>query len=189
VGFPTGGEYISQVAEDRMPEEVIKTITLLAAGGAARVFWYQLFDDRDYTDTTSTSSEDYFGLACFSPPAVPVITKKKGADAFALCGKYIPGTVYRPDLPLRSNDGGGIRAYCFQGPEQSALILWADTIEVSEAKAVMVTLPGTDQTRYDIETGASTVVSGETVTDNLGKAPLFLTWKPAAGSSPSVSTP
>jgi hypothetical protein len=173
-----------------MPEEVIKTITLLAAGGARRVFWYQLFDDRDPSDTSSESSEDYFGLAYFKQAGnLTGITKKKGADAYALCGKYIPGTLYRPDLPVRSGTGGGdIQAYCFEGTGTNALILWADLIEADGTKAVTVTLPGSGRTQYDIETGAATAVSGETSTYNLGRTPVFLTWKPAAGSSPSIYT-
>jgi hypothetical protein len=179
-GFPTGGQYVSLVKEDNMPEEVIKTITLLAARGAAHVFWYELFDDNDHV---VTDSEDWFGLATYDS-TTNVITKKKGADAFALCGKYIPGTVYRP-----VTGGSGIQAYCFQGEEESALILWADTKAVSDTVEVEVTLRGTDWKQYDIVDGTGTALSGETVSLSLGKTPVFLSWKPAGKASPSISTP
>jgi hypothetical protein len=190
-GFPTGGQYVSRVEEDCMPEEVIKTITLLAARGAAHVFWYQLFDDRDVGDDSFTSSEEYFGLGYFKKtPNTGTITKKKGADAFALCGKYIPGTLYRPDLSVT---GSGVQAYWFEGAEESALILWADTKAVGDTVPVTVTLPGTGWTRHNIEAevgadGSGTAVSDATATYNVGKTPVFLTWKPTA-KVPSVSAP
>jgi hypothetical protein len=183
VGFPTGGQYVSLVDETRMHEEVVKTITLLAARGAARVFWYELFDDNAHV---AEDSEDWFGLATFND-STSAVTKKNGADAYGLCGKYIPGTVYRPDWPARKA-GSGIQAYCFQGPEQSALILWADTLATTDTKPVTVTLPGSDRMQHNIGDGTNTAVSSETVTYNVGTTPLFFTWKPA-GAAPSISTP
>ncbi|MDR0730389.1 MAG: hypothetical protein LBF63_01890 [Treponema sp.] len=179
-GFPTGGRYVSLVKEDNMPEEVIKTITLLAARGAAHVFWYQLFDP---ADKDVENSEDYFGLADYNS-STNAITKKKGADAFALCGKYIPGALYQPDLAVT---GSGIQAYWFQGPEESALILWADTKAVGDTVPVTVTLPGTDWMRRDIVTGEGAEFLEETI--DVGKTPVFLSWKLAAKSVPSVRAP
>jgi hypothetical protein len=182
VGYPTGGRYVSRVAEDRMPEEVIKTITLLAARGARHVFWYQLFD----TGTRSPDdSEDWFGLAYYNSTG-DVITEKKGLRAYALCGANIPGSLYRPDLPAGSVSD--VQAYCFQRGDTSSLILWADLLDADGTKTVTVTLPGSDQTEYNIDTGAGTGISG-TATYALGRTPVFLTWKPAAGSSPSISAP
>ncbi|MDR2160236.1 MAG: hypothetical protein LBP23_09265 [Treponema sp.] len=182
VGYPMGGgQYVSRVDVDRGPEEVIKTITLLAARGARTAFWYQLFDED--TDQVPEDAEDWFGLALYNT-GTQTITEKKGLRAYALCGKNIPGSLYRPDLAVPE----GVQAYWFQKGETGSLIFWTDPLAADGTTAVTVRLPGSDQTRYDIVTGAGTAI-GANATYDVGRTPVFLTWKSAEGFSPSISVP
>jgi hypothetical protein len=46
---------------------------------------------------SKTNSENYFGLV------YPDYSYKKGAEAYALCGRYLAGKTYRPELPERNS--------------------------------------------------------------------------------------
>jgi hypothetical protein len=192
VGYPTGGQYVTGIAPARMPGEVVKTIVLLAAGGAKHVFWYQAFDNMPRGGSADENAEKWFGLAEWN---AGTITKKPGADAFALCAKYLQGTTYRPGWPLRSKSGGNVQAYCFEGKETSTLVLWADTVTVTEQVPVTVTFPGAAE-RHQIETGTNTpgelpkdvavsVAASSTV--SVGAEPLFFTW--TGSGAPQIAAP
>jgi hypothetical protein len=215
MGFPTNGQYSSCVEEDRMPEEVVKTIVLLATGGAARhIFWYQTFDPIDDTsgsppnpEPVDTNSEDWFGFAYYKPPASNRlginnpngITKKKGADAYALCARYIQGTTYRRDLAIVSGVDGA-QAYYFEGENGArTLVLWSDKIDATATTPVRVKLPGSEWKQYSLG-DAGVWNAGDDVADlgqdlssgdnvyALGKTPLFFTWT-ADSALPSVTAP
>jgi hypothetical protein len=107
VGYSTTtGDYPIRVPETRMPDEVVKTIALLAAEGARHVFWYQLFDP---PGKNPLESEDNFGLL------EDDYTPKLGKEAYALCGRLIPGSTWRGDLPERSGLPDTLRALYFEG--------------------------------------------------------------------------
>jgi hypothetical protein len=197
MGFPTNGQYSSCVEEDRMPEEVIKTIVLLATGGAARhIFWYQLFDPNS---PVAANSEDWFGFAYYKPPAnASGITKKKGADAFALCAKYISGTTYRR-LPIVSGVSG-VESYYFEGKNGArTMVLWSSKIDATATTPVRVNLPGSGWRQYSLgeagpwTAGSSVAGLGQDLSSGnnvyaLGKTPLFFTWT-ADSALPSVTAP
>ena len=207
MGFPTGGQYSTVVEEDRMPAEVVKTIVLMASRGVKHLFWYQLFDDLDNVDTPNPdNSEDWFGLAYYKPSSpnllnIPAnatgITKKKGADAYALCGKYIQGTTWRR-LPLVSGPED-VEAYYFEGKNGArTLVLWADRIDAAATAPARVTLPGSDQKRYSLgdsgpfTTGDDAASLGQPVPESgvypVGSVPLFFTWTAESGL-PRVTAP
>jgi hypothetical protein len=167
VGFPTGGDYLSKVPEEKMPEEVVKAIVSLAVGGARHMFWYQLFDP---AERNPGDSEDYFGLVNHD------YSYKQGADAYALCGRYIPGTTYRPALPEHSGNPGSIQSFYFEGGEENTLVIWRDGGE-SEPIGARITLPGTGRQRHDPVTGKSEPIDGETTSISLGAIPHMYTWE------------
>jgi hypothetical protein len=197
MGFPTGGQYTSCVEEDRMPAEVVKTIVLLAADGVEHIFWYQLFDPNTQVNT---DSEDWFGLAYYKPANNSNgITKKKGADAYALCGKYIQGATYRRNLPIVSGLGD-IAAYYFEGEAGArTLVLWAEKISATATAPARISLPGSGWKQYSLgDSGAwdpnSSVdalgrdVPGNAVY-NVGNEPLFFTWTADSPALPRVTAP
>jgi hypothetical protein len=199
MGFPTDGANSSCVEEDRMPEEVVKTIVLLAAGGVQHVFWYQLFDPNTQN---AENSENWFGLAYYKPATNPDgITKKKGADAYALCGKYIQGTTYRGDLSIVSGVGD-VAAYYFEGKNGArTLVVWAEKISATATTDVRITLPGSGWKQYSLgDSGAwdpagSVDDLGQDLTQgnnvySVGKTPLFFTWTAeSAASTPRITAP
>jgi hypothetical protein len=195
MGFPTGGQYTSCVEEDRMPEEVVKTIVLLATEGVRHIFWYQLFDPNTQD---SENSEDWFGLAYYKPTNNSNgITKKKGADAYALCGKYIQGATYRRNLPIGSGLDD-LEAYYFEREGGArTLVLWAEKISATEKARVRVSLPGSGWKQYGL--GNSGAWSASDSVDNLGRdvpgsavyevgnVPLFFTWMADSAALPSIT--
>jgi hypothetical protein len=168
VGFPTGGSYLTRVSEENMPEQVVKTIAGLAAAGAARVFWYQLFDplERDPDD-----SEDFFGLLNrdYSP--------KGGKEAYALCGRYIPGTVFRPGLPKGVEQLPDIRAFYFEGQEgRNTLIIWKEG-DVPAPETLRIVLPGSGGRLHNPVDGSSEPLAGESTDVSVGRMPRIYTWE------------
>ena len=145
IGYPMQGSYGTEVAEEKMPLEVLKTITLLAAGGAQRIFWYELFDHG--SGGNPSDSEHWFGLLNRDD-----FSKKGGADAYQLCALNFPGRTLRTALPERSGETGDVAAYYFEGSDgKHTLVIWSNRL--SRLHALTVTLPGSNQMEWNIRTG------------------------------------
>ncbi|MDR2484842.1 MAG: hypothetical protein LBD55_05560 [Treponema sp.] len=181
VGYPTQGSYGTEVPEDHIPDMMIKTVIPLLAGNAKHIFWYHLFDPPSNRQDPE-DSEDWFGLVKDD------FEKKKGADAYSLVSKHIPGKTYYSLLPERSGIPDSIRAYYFEGNDgKHTLIIWNDD-PVSD-KQVTVTLPGSGGKTYDAQSGEPAAI-GETATvtlrsrfspnPNLG----FFTWENTDAAKP-----
>ncbi|MDR0690230.1 MAG: hypothetical protein LBG08_08230 [Spirochaetaceae bacterium] len=178
VGYPTGGCYPTRVAEDALPEYVVKTLTGLAVRGARTVFWYDLADSYNRgKEPNRLNSESFFGLA------YPDYSPKKGAAAYALCGRYLAGAEYRPEIPVREALPREVEALCFRGEGgQNTLILWS---QGKSPLPIRVVLPGSAQTLHDIVSGKGRAVSEETEL-LLDKIPLFFTWVSGPEQTPPV---
>ena len=87
IGYPTAPSmnYFTEVDEARMPEMTVKTCALLAAEGAQKLFWYQLFDPER---REAANSEDWFGLVWNRAGGWQ---KKGGYFGYALCARHLPG--------------------------------------------------------------------------------------------------
>ena len=123
------------------------------------------------------------------------ITKKKGADAYALCGKYIQGTTYRRLV----SGPGDVEAYYFEGKNGArTLVLWADWMDAAATTPARVTLPGSDQQQYSLGNsgpftlGDDAADLGQPVPESavysVGSVPLFFTWTAESGL-PHVTAP
>jgi len=165
VGYPTGGWYPTKVAERRFPEYVIKTWTLLAAGGAQKLLWYQLFDP---FRRNRNSSEAFFGLVHNNRDY-----SSKGAEAFRLCAGFISGTECYAIEPGADGVPRRLRAFWFKGAENSALVLWNEGFG---SRKVNLQITGTAHALHDIVTGNASPIPAETVV-KVGKTPVFLTWQ------------
>jgi hypothetical protein len=191
VGYPTydtsprpAGRYGTDILEANMPETVLKTIVLLTANGAQRLFWYHLFDPgvQDNTD-----SEDWFGLI----KRDLAWTWKGGAAAYRLAAKNIPGTVCK--TPERADLSDAIQAYYFEGSDgRHTLVIWND---INIAKDVRVYLPGVNQKVYNLTTGEAVSI-GETSIytlkskDEVNHFIQFFTWEnPGSSLPPRISAP
>ncbi|MDR0494513.1 MAG: hypothetical protein LBG95_02645 [Treponema sp.] len=166
VGYPTGGWYPTAAAEKKFPAYVVKTFVYLAASGANRIFWYQLFDP---AQRKKINSEDYFGLVRSENDYT-----SKGAEAFRLCAVYLAGTVYRPDLPLREKLPHSLQAFYFEQPDGSggALALWKEGIPTQ----VKLQSGNNVFTAHDPVTGAaSEIFDGKAI--KVGTSPVFITWQ------------
>jgi hypothetical protein len=203
-GFPTSGTYGWSHPESTLPENLVKTITLLAANGAKHIFWYCLYDSKKLEDAANTEKSDaerWFGLVVKGTPKY----NKLGANAYALCARYLPGYTWQPSLPKRSGLSKDIQSFYFEKPDGGAagsrtLILWNDK---DTSVKVKVTLPGNNWLLHDpgereFESAGGTNqpappadIDGEgravvTVT----KTPVILTWQADAGSpAPKISAP
>lgn len=166
VGYPTGGLYPTRAREKRFPEYIIKTFIYIAASGAQKIFWYQLFDP---VEREKTDSEDYFGLVRSKDNYA-----SKGAEAFRLCAKYLKGAeCYIPemekDLPK------SLRAFYFKRAERSALVLWNEGFG---SKQIRLRLPGSNHESHDIVSGNASPIQAE-IEVTAGKTPVFITWQNA----------
>jgi len=176
VGYPTGGLYPTKVSEKNYPAYIIKTFTLLAAGGAKKIFWYQLFDPET---RKSTNSEDFFGLVRSRNDH-----SSKGAEAFRLCAVYLSGTVYQPQAPSAKptaevsrapwleNLPKSISSYYFKGDGRNVLVLWKKR---PGTKSVHLDLPGTGHISHDPVSGNSNALPQESQI-KIGTMPVFITW-------------
>jgi hypothetical protein len=168
VGFPTHGWYPTRVSEKKYPDYIVKTLASLAAHGANKIFWYELFDSYNKNEKASRmDSEKFFGLL------YPDLTYKEGAFAFALCGKYLDNTTYIPDFSKNAGLPPFIRALYFQGKDNNALVLWKDGPGSSE---IHLSLPGIDHVRHDIASNNFILIENE-LNISVNSIPLFLTWK------------
>ena len=168
VGYPTGGLYPTRISEKKFPAYVIKTFTLLAARGAQKVFWYQLFDP---VNRKSANSEDFFGLVRSKSDYT-----SKGAEAFRLCATYLPDSTHLTyelrlaDLPK------SLRVFYFEGAQDRVLILWNES---PGSKQVRLLLSGTDHKIHEPVTGGSVTIQGESLV-NVSSTPVFITWQGGA---------
>jgi hypothetical protein len=167
VGYPTGGWYPTAITEKKFPAYVVKTFIYLAAAGANRIFWFQLFDP---VQREKFDSEDCFGLVRSENDYT-----SKGAEAFRLCAVNLAGTVYRPDLPLRGKLPHSLQAFYFEKPDGSggALVLWKGGIPVQ------VKLQSSNNgifTAHDPVTGVATALFEEKAI-KIGTKPVFVTWQ------------
>ncbi|MDR0878538.1 MAG: endo-1,4-beta-xylanase [Treponema sp.] len=169
VGYPTGGFYPTKIPESGLPKFLVKTMTGLAVRGAEISFWYKLCDRYNRDDPRDLfDSERYFGIA------YPDYSPKKGAASYALCARYLAGTEYRPDLPLRKNLPKMAETLYFRGENgENTLILWNNGEAPLSVRAV---LPGTGHTIHDIVSGEGKSFDRE-IKLSLNGDPKFLTWK------------
>ncbi|MDR0589418.1 MAG: hypothetical protein LBG25_02615 [Spirochaetaceae bacterium] len=168
VGYPTDGCYPTRVPEAVFPEYVVKTLAGLAIRGAHTVFWYELtgayFRGQE---PNRVNSEYFFGLA------YPDYSPRTGAAAYALCGRYIAGAEYRPELPVRENLPPAVETLYFRGEGgRNTLILWNNG---KSPLPLRVLLPGSAQTLHDIVSGEGRALPEETEL-SLDKTPQFFTW-------------
>jgi hypothetical protein len=181
-GYPTGGWYPTRVSENRFPGYIVKTLTGLAVRGARLCCWYQLFNPHNRDEPQSPlDSELYFGLA------YPDYTLKKGAAAYALCGRYLAGTEYRPELPKRSRIPASVESLYFRGEDRrNTLVLWNKGLFPVR---LTIKLPGTGQRLHDIVSGEGQALE-ETAELAAGRAPVIITWTSGAnGEGPLLSRP
>jgi hypothetical protein len=168
IGFPTRSSFPNKVKEAKMPETVAKTITLLAAGGARTFFWYQMFDG------------DSYGLV---DNAASPWREKGGYWAYVLCANNLPGKTLRAGKYQHLSAPHKTQSFYFEGNNGSrVLIMWNESIFFN--KRISVTLPGSNQKRWDVVTGNAVSVSENyTATlyrrgQNQAEKPslIFLTW-------------
>jgi len=167
VGYPTGGWYPTKVREDRLPENVIKTIVLLAIRGSSRLLWYQLFDP---IDRSGINSERYFGLVRSTEDYT-----SKGAEAFRLCSQYLSDSSCYVQEPGRDGIPNSIRMFWFKKANGGALVLWNDGLGFRQ---ISLKLPGTEHLRHDPISGNASPVSAE-IAVSVGRMPVFITWQDA----------
>lgn len=168
VGYPTRGWYPTRISENRFPGHVVKTLTGLALRGAKICCWYQLFNPHTQDESwSSLDSEQHFGLA------YPDYTLKKGAAAYALCGRYLAGTEYRPEFPVRHKVPATVESLYFRGKgNANTLIVWNRGLTPARLR---VTLPGTGQQLHDIVSGEGRELE-EKPSLLIGPTPLIITW-------------
>jgi hypothetical protein len=170
-GYPTSGIYPSKVSLKELPSYVVKTIVGAAARGARALLWYELFDDRNIGEAENTwNSEAFFGLI------YPDYSRKDGAWAYELLARYLPGSRYTAELPLKENIPTNIISFCFleNTSGDSTLILWNDQ---NRTQTVNLQLPSS-ALLHDITTGQNRPLPAET-TIGIGKQPLIITWQGA----------
>jgi len=181
MGYPTAGIYPHRVSLANLPAAVLKTLAGLAAAGADKVFWYELFDEFTPAEAAADrapDSEDYFGLV------YPDYTWKAGAHAYALAAWYLAGSVYTPEY--LHGVPAGVTSLCFLRDDgQAALVLWR---EGPGSLAARLTLPGEGHLSHDIATGQAVYLPGaaDGAPVRIGKTPLFITWRPLAGPGQDV---
>jgi hypothetical protein len=181
-GYPTGGWYPTRVSEDRFPAYIVKTLAGLAVRGAGTVFWYELCDTYNrQVKRSPLDSELYFGLA------YPDYTPKKGAAAYALCGRFIAGTEYRPEFPVRNRIPPSVESLYFRGEgRRNTLILWNKGIIPLR---LAITLPGTGQRLHDIVSGEGRNINEQSVL-NIDSNPRIITWiSGETGEGPVIARP
>jgi hypothetical protein len=179
VGYPTQGIYPARVREEDSPEYIVKTLAGLAVRGARLACWYELADSHlAGEEPNRVNSEMFFGLG------YPDYSPKKGAAAYALCGRYLAGAEYRPEFPVREALPRAVETLYFRGEDnRNTLILWN---RGQSPRSVRVLLPGSGQTLHDISSGEGRAASGETDLI-LDKNPQFFTWISTPGETPSVA--
>jgi hypothetical protein len=169
MGWPTGGWYPNKASLKKLPSFVVKTAVGAAARGTRAFVWYELFDYRNKGEEDNKwNSEDYFGLV------YPNFERKDGAWTYTLCARYLPGSRYMVDAPIRENIPKNIVSFCFlEGASgYNTLILWNDR---SQTKKINLQL-SPSSLLHDISSGKNSPLPEETVLD-VGKQPLLITWQ------------
>jgi len=169
VGYPTGGWYPTKVNQEKYPIFIVKTLTGAAARGARTLLWYEIFDRVD-TGKSSMDSENHFGLINKD------FSRKQGSWAYELCARYLPGSRYIPELPLRENIPANIVSFCFLGgvSGNNTLILWNDK---RRAQKIKLNLPESSLV-HDISTGEHSPLPADSFI-NVTYKPLIITWQGA----------
>jgi len=118
-------------------------------------------------EASRSNSEDFFGLV------YPDYTLKPGAAAYALCGRFLPGAEYLPELPERTNIPDKVASYFFRGKNgENTLILWNDANRVV---SLTIELPDSP-TFYDIVSGEGREHPRSSALE-LGKTPVIVVWE------------
>jgi hypothetical protein len=164
VGYPTGGWYPTRIQEKRLPEYVIKTWVLLAAGGAQKILWYQLFDP---FLRSNGNSEDFFGLVRSRRDYA-----SKGAEAFRLCAIFLSETSCYAIEPGTDGLPRSIHAFWFRGTGRGVLVLWNDN---PGQVRVRLQFSGTNYALHDPVTGAESQIQADTAV-RVGRTPVFIKW-------------
>jgi len=177
MGYPTSGWYPSMVTLKKLPSYVIKTVAPAAALGARVIIWYEFKDTYQSEGNINTfNSESFFGLVYSD------FTKKGGAWAYELCARYIPGTTYNPELPLKEDIKSNIVTLCFTGNEldTNTLIIWN---EINTKQKIKVSIPATI-TIHDISSADNHSLQNEAIVE-ISDKPVFITWQ--GSSVPHIS--
>jgi polysaccharide biosynthesis protein PslG len=178
MGYPTSGWYPSMVSLKNLPSYVIKTIAPAAACGTRVFIWYDFIDSYKFGEYPSKfNSELHFGLVYAD------FTRKSGAWAYELCARYIPGTQYNPDIPLKEGLKSNVVTLCFTGNESdtNTLIIWND---VNIKQKIKVAIPATI-TIHDISSSDNYSLQDEAILE-ISDKPVFITWQ--GSSVPHVSS-
>jgi hypothetical protein len=172
-GFPTGGWYPTKVSLEEQPSYVVKTIVGAAARGARALLWYEMFDSQNegQAGANSRDSERFFGLA------YPDYSRKNAAWAYVLLARYLPGSRYTAELPLRENIPRNIISFCFleSTSGNNTLILWNDR---NQTQTINLQLPA-QALLHDITSGANSPLPEGSSLD-VGKRPILITWQGTA---------
>ena len=178
IGYPTSGWYLSRVSLKNQPSYVIKTIAPAAAMGTRVIIWYDFRDSYKYGEYPNTfDSELYFGLVYSD------FSRKDGAWAYELCARYLPGSKYNPELPLKENIKSNIVTLCFTGnkSDTNTLIIWND---INIKQKIKVAIPATI-TIHDISSSDNYSLLNEAIVE-ISNKPVFITWQ--GSSIPHVSS-
>jgi len=176
IGHPTGGLYPHKTSLEKLPSFVVKSLCGVAARGVRATLWYQLFDHYNEGEAPKgkfdlKSSEHYFGLL------YPNLQRKDAANAYGLCGKFIPGSRYTPGFLQRENVPASIVSVSFLDGKSgyNTLVLWNDRKRIKKA-TLYLEAPAM---LYDITTG-----KGQPITTpnwlEIGKQPILITWQGTA---------
>ena len=177
MGYPTSGWYPSTVSLKNLPSYVIKTIAPAAARGTRVFIWYDFIDSHKFGEYPSTfNSELHFGLVYAD------FTRKSGAWAYELCARYLPGTQYNPDIPLKDGIKSNIVTLCFTGNESNTntLIIWN---EIKNKQKIKIVIPA-KITIHDISSADNYSLTDEAILE-ISDKPAFITWQ--GSSIPHIS--
>ncbi|GBU28542.1 hypothetical protein R84B8_02102 [Treponema sp. R8-4-B8] len=177
IGYPTSGWYPSRASLKDLPSYVIKTIAPAAARGTRALIWYHFKDSYKFDEYINTiNSEYYFGLVYSD------FIRKDGAWAYELCARYLPGSRYYPELPIKEDVKSNIVTLCFIGNESNAntLIIWND---VNIKQKIKVSIP-TTITIHDISSVDNFSLLDEAIVE-ISHKPVFITWQ--GSSVPHIS--
>jgi len=178
VGYPTGGMYPTSVSLENFPSHTVKTIVGLACRKSVGMMWYEFSDRRNLGEAPKNASSEYFfGLT------YPDGTRKAASYAYQLCSRYLPGSTYTPQNPVRhSNVPSSIASFCFLENTlgSNVLVLWNDR---KSTQRIKVTL-SSPFTMHNISDGTNTVIEDNSVI-NVSHVPVFITWEGTA--TPQIS--
>jgi hypothetical protein len=170
MGYPTDGWYPTKVSLEESSSYIVKTIIGSAARGARSLLWYELFDfyNEGEVPRNTRDSEKFFGLV------YPNYQRKPGAWAYELCARYLPGSRYVSELPIRENLSSNIVSFCFIGglSGNNTLILWNDRNRIDMLN-LNLDVPAFI---HNISTGTSHPLATGALLE-VGNQPLMITWQ------------